>query len=169
MKSSNEFPSSFFRWWQACLFFLRMTGEYTSVRKLCVVPSPLLGPNTRPTTRGGEGGREGEGEVGRGQGNQVGRGGGTRPCSAAMLHTSAVSTDTVRDPCDQPSSSPQATSSRSPCTRSSCSSSAPGLLPQHERGLTRDQSNRHSATPPFQGRKHFLLLSPHQRLAPPCS
>ena len=58
-------------------------------------------------------------------------------------HTSAVSTGTVRDPCDQPSSSPRATSSRSPCTRTSCSSSSPGvLLPLSARGLVRDQSSR---------------------------
>ena len=67
-------------------------------------------------------------------------------------HTSAVSTVTVRDPRDQPSSSPRATSSRSPCiTRSSCSSSSPGNpLPLSAHGLTRDQSRPRSATPPLQ-------------------
>ena len=66
-------------------------------------------------------------------------------------HTSAVSTVTVRDPCDQPSSSPRATSSRSPCAGSSCSSSSPGNPLLHSaRGLARDQSSRRSATPPLQ-------------------
>ena len=61
---------------------------------------------------------------------------------SGVEHTSAVSTGTVRDPCDQPSSSPRATSSRSPCTGSSCSSSSPGvLLLLSARGLTRDQSS----------------------------
>ena len=79
---------------------------------------------------------------------------------SGVEHTSAVSTGTVRDPCDQPSSSPRATSSRSPCTGSSCSSSSPGvLLPLSARGLARDQSSRRSATPPLQGRKHCLPLS----------
>ena len=72
--------------------------------------------------------------------------------------------------CEQPSSSPRATSSRSPCTGSSCSSSSPWvLLPLSARGLARDQSSRRSATPPLQGSKHCLPLSPRQRLAPPCS
>ena len=45
----------------------------------------------------------------------------------SVEHTSAVSTVTVRDLCDQPSSNPRATSSRSPfITGSSCSSSSPG-------------------------------------------
>ena len=54
-----------------------------------------------------------------------------------------MSTVTVRDPCDQPSSNPRATSSRSPfITGSPCSSSSPGvLLPPSARGLTRDQSS----------------------------
>ena len=62
---------------------------------------------------------------------------------SAVEHTSAVSTGTVRDPRDQPSSSPRSTSSRSPfITGSSCSSSSPGvLLPLSARGLTRDQSS----------------------------
>ena len=48
---------------------------------------------------------------------------------SSVEHTSAVSTVTVRDPCDQSSSSPRATSSRSPCiTVSSYSSSSPGVL-----------------------------------------
>ena len=43
---------------------------------------------------------------------------------SGVEHTSAVSTVTVRDPCDRSSSSPRTTSSRSPCiTGSSCSSS----------------------------------------------
>ena len=66
-------------------------------------------------------------------------------------HTSAVSTGTVRDPRDQPSSRPRATSSRSPCiTGSSCSSSSPGvLLPLSARGLTRDQSSRRVPSHPL--------------------
>ena len=62
---------------------------------------------------------------------------------SGVEHTSAVSTGTVRDPRDQPSSSPRATSSRSPCiTGSSYSSSSPGvLLLLTARGLTRDQSS----------------------------
>ena len=62
---------------------------------------------------------------------------------SGVEHTSAVSTGTVRDPCDQPSSSPRSTSSRSPfITGSSCSSSSPGvLLPLSARGRTRDQSS----------------------------
>ena len=48
---------------------------------------------------------------------------------SGVEHTSAVSTVTVRDLCDQPSSHPRATSSRSPfITGSSCSSSSPGVL-----------------------------------------
>ena len=67
-----------------------------------------------------------------------------------MEHTSAVSTGTVRDPCDQPSSSPRATSSRSPCTGSSCSSSSLGvLLLLSERGLTGDQSSRRVPSHPL--------------------
>ena len=71
---------------------------------------------------------------------------------SGIEQTSAVSTGTVRDPCDQPSSSPRATSSRSPCTGSPCSSSSPGVLvPLSARGLARDKSSRRSATPPLQG------------------
>ena len=70
---------------------------------------------------------------------------------SGVEHTSAVSTVTVRDPCDQPSSSPRATSSRSPCiTGSSCSSSLPGNPCHSARGLARYQSSRRSATPPLQ-------------------
>ena len=48
---------------------------------------------------------------------------------SSVEHTSAVSTGTVRDPRYQPSSSPRATSSRSPCiTGSSGLSSLPGVL-----------------------------------------
>ena len=63
---------------------------------------------------------------------------------SGVEHTSAVSTVTVRDSCDQPSSSPRSTSSRSPfITGSSCSSSSPGvLLPLSAQGLTGDQSSR---------------------------
>ena len=62
---------------------------------------------------------------------------------SGVEHTSALSTGTVRDPRDQPSSSPRSTSSRSPfITGFSCSSSSPGvLLLLSARGLTRDQSS----------------------------
>ena len=62
---------------------------------------------------------------------------------SGVEHTSAVSTGTVRDPRDQPSSSPRSTSSRRPfITGSSCSSPSPGvLLLLSARGLTRDQSS----------------------------
>ena len=62
---------------------------------------------------------------------------------SGVEHTSALSTGTVRNPRDQPSSSPRSTSSRSPfITGSSCSSFSPGvLLPLSARGLTRDQSS----------------------------
>ena len=62
----------------------------------------------------------------------------------SVEHTSAVSTVTVRDSCDQPLSSPRSTSSRCPfITGSFCSSSSPGvLLPLSARGLIRDQSSR---------------------------
>ena len=69
---------------------------------------------------------------------------------SGVKHTSAVSTGTVRGPRDQRSSSPRSTSSRGPCiTRSSCSSSSPGvllLLTAHS--LARDQSSlsAHTAT-----------------------
>ena len=61
---------------------------------------------------------------------------------SSVEHTSAF-TGTVRDPRDQPSSSPRSTSSRCPfITGSSCSSSSPGaLLPLSARSLTRDQSS----------------------------
>ena len=59
-------------------------------------------------------------------------------------HTSAVSTVTVHDSCDQPLSSPRSTSSRCPfITGCSCSSSSPGvLLPLSAQSLTGDQSSR---------------------------
>ena len=48
---------------------------------------------------------------------------------SGVKHTSAVSPGAVRDPRDQPSSSPRVTSSRSPCIKgSSGSSSSPGVL-----------------------------------------
>ena len=88
---------------------------------------------------------------------------------SGVEHTSAVSTVTVRDPCDQPSSSLRATSSRSPCiTGSSCSSSSPGNpLPLCTRSDSRSVQSSFGNT--FSGRKHCLLLSRHQRLTPPCS
>ena len=90
--------------------------------------------------------------------------------NSAVEHTSAVSTVTVHGPCDQPSSSPRATSSRSPCiTRSSCSSSSPGNpLPLCTRSGSRPvQSSFGNTSAP--GRKHYLPLSPHQQLTSPCS
>ena len=89
---------------------------------------------------------------------------------SGVEHTSAVCTVTVRDTCDQPSSSPRATSSRSPCiTGSSCSSSLPGNpLPLCTRSGSRSvQSSFGNTSSPR--RKHCLPLSRHQRLTPPCS
>ena len=76
---------------------------------------------------------------------------------SGVEHTGAVSTGTVRDPREQPSSSPRSTSSRSPfITGSSCSSSSPGvLLPLSARGLTRDQSSRRVPSHPL----HSLTAS----------
>ena len=79
---------------------------------------------------------------------------------SGVEHTSAVTTGIVRDPCDQPSSSPRATSLRSPCTRSSCSSSSLGvLLPLTARGLTRDQSSRRVPSHPLRSLSFGGLVS----------
>ena len=78
---------------------------------------------------------------------------------SSVEHTSAVSTVTVRDHRDQPSSSPRATSSRSPCiTGSSYSSSSPGvLLARHCTRVRFTQQHRHGH------RLHRLSLS-HSRI-----
>ena len=79
---------------------------------------------------------------------------------SGVEHTSAVSTGTVRDHCDQPSSSPRATSSRSPCTGSSSSSSSPGvLLSLSARGLARDQSSLRVPSHPLRLLSAFNLFS----------
>ena len=79
---------------------------------------------------------------------------------SGVEHTSAVTTGTVRDPCDQPSSSPRATSSRSPCTGSSCSSSSLGvLLHLTARGVTRDQSTRRVPSHPLRSLSFSGLVS----------
>ena len=70
---------------------------------------------------------------------------------SGIEHTSAVSTVTVRDPRDQPSSSPRATSSRRPCITVFLFVVFTREPPCHSaHGLTRDQSSHRSATPPLQ-------------------
>ena len=89
---------------------------------------------------------------------------------SGIEHTSAVSTVTVCDPRDQPSSSPRATSWRSPCiTGYSCSSSSPGNhLPLFTRSGSR--SVQSSFGNPSSPRRNLCLpLSRRQRLTPPCS
>ena len=80
---------------------------------------------------------------------------------SGVEHTSAVSTGTVRDPRDQPSSSPRSTSSGSPfITGSSCSSSSLGvLLPLSARGLTRDQSSLRVPSHPLRSLNASNLFS----------
>ena len=79
--------------------------------------------------------------------------------------SSAVSTGTIRDPRDQPSSSPRATSSRSLfITRSSCSSSSHGvLLLLSARGLTRDQSSLRVPSHPLRSLSASNLSDPRKQ------
>ena len=80
---------------------------------------------------------------------------------SGVEHTSAVSTGTVRDARDQPSSSPRSTSSRSPfITGSSCSSSSPGvLLLLSARGMARDHSSRRVPSHPLRSLSASNLFS----------
>ena len=76
---------------------------------------------------------------------------------SGIEHTSTVSTVNVRDPRDQPSTSPRATSSRSPCIKgSSCSSSSPrNPLPLCTRSGSRSvQSSFGNTSSP--GRNHTV-------------